>query len=93
MIGRERQGLELELARFALYVREARRSARKLGVKAPGLNGGMAGVLFGAAIVESVLRVAGDVQSVPAIRLEERELPERVPFRELLEATADEFRA
>lgn len=83
---------ELDLARLALYLREARRAARRLGVQVPGLRGGTAGILFGAALVEGVLRVAGGAADVPALNYTERELPERVPLQELLESIAEEFR-
>lgn len=82
---RSRAHLERDLARLALYLREAGRAARRLGFTE----------VYNVTL-PSLLQLRGmsaGVDTVPALELQETELPERLPLRELVqEVTAELFR-
>lgn len=77
---------ELDLSRLALHLREAARAARRLGFSE----------LYNLTLpsLMSLRGATAGVESVPALKLTETELAERLPLRELVEhVTAELFQS
>jgi hypothetical protein len=83
------RGVELDVARCALHLREAARAARRLGILSDGIGPRLAAGMI-VSELERATHALGSL-SVPELRLEETELPQRLALRELLEALRAEF--